>query len=442
MGWPNNYAEYAYDSNGNVVGLVTGIDVQAFGAIGTADDASVIQQAIDYAASLTYGGVVTLPSGRSYNVSSISLKSKVGITSQEVGRKVNLQSVGADSGAMITNATGGLIDCSLRNLRLIGDNAHTAKWLIDIACNKAAGPDGQFTDGIFENLLLTNSRKNISIRGTVSGSGALEPFQWTTFRKVRVEGYNSATTEPLKIIGQTGQLTFEHCGFGGSGGTTTPVAVSLGPNGSVAPLDAAFNRCWIGNAVTGMTITGSTDIRVNHVYGENLTNGISFASGSTGSVDGFGMAQGTGYGIKVDGNTTKVAVGNNRLAATLAQSYYSTNGGVLVSTGFNPSGDLCSGISQQVSITGAGTTGALAVSNQKVVQVNTSAVEIQTITGNHSTGDYLTLVAQGGSIVFNSTGNVNLSGVATPMTLASGASALFIVTDLAARRYRLVSKSV
>lgn len=87
----------------------THIDVRMFGEIGSSDDASVIQQAIDYATTLTWGGVVTIPINTTLNVSNVILKNKVGIeSSSRSGRKARLQSVGADSGGMITLATGGL----------------------------------------------------------------------------------------------------------------------------------------------------------------------------------------------------------------------------------------------------------------------------------------------------------------------------------------------
>lgn len=443
MAWPDE-VQYAKDSNGNVVGLVTGIDVQRFGSIGTADDANVIQMAIDYAASLPYGGVVTLPAGRQYNVSTLVLKNKVVLKGEGEGFKVVIQSVGADSGALITLPSGRNDSIGIINLRLKGKVGHVAKWCFDFACDKAATSDGSCNDGIFENLYLTGWVKNISIRGTVSGAGYLEPFQWATFKKVRTESVDSASTEILKIIGQTGQVTFEQCGFGplGAGSGIIPAVVTTNISGSISPIDITFLRCWFNGGVLGASISQSTDIRFISCWYENLTNGVLYKTGSSGSVDGMTMSSGTGYGVKVDGNASKVALGNNRLAATLTQSYQSTNGGVLVSTGFNTSGELSSGLSQQISITGAGTTGVLTISNYKNIHVNTSAVEIQTITGNHSTGDYVTLTALAGSIILNSTGNVNLSGVASPMTLASGASALFQVTDLGARRYRFISKSV
>lgn len=423
----------------------THIDVRMFGETGSSDDASVIQQAIDYATTLTWGGVVTIPINTTLNVSNVILKNKVGIeSSSRSGRKARLQSVGADSGGMITLATGGLIDCSVRNLSLRGDATHTSKWLLDLACDKTGGSDGQFTDGIFENLLLTNNVKNISIRGTVSGTGALEPFQWTTFRKVRVEAKDSATTEPLKIIGQTGQTTFEQCGFGSDTASSplTPIAVNLYNNGSVNPLDVGFIRCWLGNAVLGAQVTNCQDIRFGHTYCENLTNGINFQTSSTGSIDGLAMVQGSGYGVR--SSSSRVTVGNSRFASTLSNALFSENGGVIVPFGVNNTVDVSptSGMVQDIGVTGSGTTGAVSTSSHEILRVTTSAVEIKTITGFHITTKTVTLIANGGSIIFNTSGNINLGGRASPFTLTSDKSATFMVTDIAGvKAYRLITVS-
>lgn len=364
------------------------------------------------------------------------------------------------SGGMQQLAPGAIQFLEDRSYHMIGGAAgaptNPGCWAMQLVAQPLAaqGNAGGLWNSTFEDIQIDFFDNGIYSQGDLT-SASLLPQQFVNFRDVDVN-QELSTGLSLYMRGQHGQITFDSCTLQNRVSTnSTGTIVQIGNTADTqnAPGDISFvNHCTFQNAANAVVTYGANGVKVRDAWFENLKYSIGmFATSRGGVVSGCRFANASsdgsngGYCLHVDAASDStfddnLVLGICDYVATGANSHAGVFGdkNTVLST---PNVTTTSGVTLQYPGT---TNGILQVFNQKSVAINCTSTTISNISSTLLTGELLTLYMTAGTAtqVLASSGNIDFGGITgTSLTVRAGSVLQFIVTDLVARRFRIVSIS-
>lgn len=339
--------------------------------------------------------------------------------------------------------------------RIVGgvNNAPTnpGAWAMNLIAQPLAaiGNIGGLWDARFHHIAIDGFDNGIRLQGSPTGF-TNTPNQFTQFDHVNVE-LEGTTGNAFLSTGQTGQITIEHSRMERRdstlrGGTNIRLEAGSG--------DVSLRDVTMQNAEKGLHVIDAAGITIDDCWNENLYRAITIettaGAGSTGNTitntrfanAGSDGASG-GYCIGLVG-AAGVAEGGNfvlgnydrYIDAGVTNTVRQCNS--LGGTNFRSTAlvEVTRGVTRQFA-----SAATVDIGHSRTMGLSVSGTTISNITSTLPAGERIIFYMIGGSQVFNNSGNIDLSGVGSSITVASGGLVEFVITDLGARRFRLISKT-
>lgn len=444
MAWPPTTHQDVTDA---VTTLKTAaVNVKDYGAVGngSTNDTAAFTAAI--AAAAAGPGVVFIPAG-DYVIDSITLTHRVTIRGAGMKRTILRARTGSTATGLVLLQQGYAQQAFLEDVELVG-GGNTGQHAIHlVATGQLPDNNGGWWQSGLRRVEIDNWDGDcIHLTG---GGGAgynfLLPHQFLIFE--HVFAYARTGRYALYSEGQVGQVELIGCEFDGVGinaADNTP-AVLLAPTSYLF----AFRGCTFQSRKVSCVVDNAGLVTFDHCYFESVGFAIT-AQGSLARVTVIGGSY---------ANSAAVGDGSGRIFRSLTQASLELSGSILV-IGTVEGGIFADANSQLLAtnllhnslvLTQTGGTKAVSVPADNTFYlapeidtylVSTSATQIRTMVGPpRQTGQRVYLRATGGSIVFATGGNIDLSGRTSPYTLPSGAIATFVKFDSGVT-WALVSASV
>lgn len=414
---------------------------QPYGAVGDWNGTTGTDNTAAFAAAITAAhqtallggtsGVVYVPPG-AYLVDKVTLQSFVKIKGS--GQRSSLLVASANpSNGLVEQASGavlntGMCDIGLMNSLVFGGSGaprNANQWAMYLDGTQASG--GLWYSQ-FENIECYYWNNGIQLIG--SSTLGPSPQQFNSFKQVNCSVY-SATGIPLKIVGHCDHENFQDClleHIAAVPGAGSSPCLFMGANGgSALPSNVQLLGCTLQNAAYGCIVDGQLEVIGGHL--ENL--GTSYKIGASGSLKTWGgryasAAYGAAYGGSAGAIIEETA---GCFARMEAPTFSGTTDNRIKYAGSTTSKSRIYNSIQSVAIASTGTSSydtnaaaVLDVGNALYVRVNTSATQITTFNGTHCDGEFMTVGALSGSIVFASGGNMVLPS--SPITIPANGTAL------------------
>ena len=439
------------------------INVAYFGAIGISQNyTQPIQNAIDFAEKIcvipnNYFGSssVFIPAGK-YIIDNIVLKHRVSVIGESMEKTIIYPS--NSSHPYLVSIEPGRIELNISNLAFVGAYAgsgfsgNSSKGVINLSASQSAEfGDGGVWDSTFKNISISNF-KGIGIYLLGGTSNYMSPNQFSLFENIKiVHGTDLDSTNPLRIEGQNGQLTFINCEFIGGNSTTPHKGASVfikghRPNGKVLhPAVVTFLNCGFQYSNYGIsmdyaesiTIDGCsfnrTGIGINVNGNTDACSGINIVNNKFVDSAGFGnLSLGTGYiksnGYCISSTKSSLTISGNYIVTSVGSSctscgFYNGAGTSTVKIAANSFQNAEDGKTIGVSKNVAATSFVLATDNDLVYL--SSSDNIGHISSRINSGGVITVKAAGPLVFTN--GNIKTSG--GNISLAAGEIIQFKKTD-------------
>jgi hypothetical protein len=449
------------------------INILFFGA--TTDTAQVaIQAAIDFANNNilinnapTIGATVFIPNG-AWIIDHINLFNGVEIIGDSQDKTIiypESTDKGGSTAAMFTIPVGGPVKLAISNLNILGDREVDApdsipKKICFHFKAQTDGDDGGLWQSNFKRIEISKFKDHCIF---LEGIDEDLPNQLLYFEHVYTTLDVSAdyTVCALKITGQTGQVTFINCGFGGyndNGAYHNGHIVSIAHRQECVasfPSVISFITCSIQNGDYGVYIDYAESITFDTCWFERLGVAIT-VDGSDNECRNINVlnnrfADAAGYGsqdveypnitagtivniinslVSVENNFVTVSdVNSDRLANDF---FVTTTALVSINPGVRLAGNgfatqilaRTDGVMQVITVS----SNAVVTKGNTIVYVDTSIDIINTIESTLGIGETIHIRANGGSIDFDNTGNLFLT-LRSFLTLQNGEIASFTRID-------------
>lgn len=292
----------------------------------------------------------------------------------------------------------------------------------------------------FENLNFSGfAGVAIHLKGPSGSSASVNQF--LTFKNVYAKR-SAAAAVALKIEGANGQMTFNQTEFDGTGISLSGTNIFIGTTGGTteSPYSIHFTELTTQGSDVGVTLDGVSGIVFDNLHAESLHGAISLAS--TGQlINGVsivnsvffgtvGVNAGNGYIVKSTASSQfGVVVKNNFLGGTPDNVYTGPN-----NQGVDFADNVYIGSAGSNPPSAGGTTqlapaATLNIQSFHTVGLNASGTSITTIQSSMLPGERVTFIALG-QCQFATGGNIDLTGVTSPLILATGETATFVRNDL------------
>jgi hypothetical protein len=426
---------------------------------GSTDDSSAFQAALNTASAQPNGGTVFVPPcSASYILDNISLPSQVSIIGGDV-RSVVFKAKSGSTNNMFVIPAGHVVNCRYENFT-VNDNGNANQNCFMLQAVQR-GTDGGMWWCTFRNLLIGNfSGYAMWFRG--GPSGFVIPHQFIEIDHCIITRANGTYPRDLLLTGQCGQFEI-HGGTNFDGNTTgTGTNIELGAEffnssapagqqyggqsvggsavGSNCPYNIQFNMMTSQQTAKAVYIYNSVNIKFHQCYFENCyysvtVVGASFNvicdschftnAGADGASGGYCLSvqsssfaslincDFTGsydYAVKNTTDTWGTFMKNNTYVSPPNVRFTSNYEGII-----NPSTTISTRYFSNV-------------------QLNSAGVTVTTITSLLGPGDPIEFFlpaanAAGGTIVFNTSGNILLGHYTTALTLSGNDVATFEWSD-------------
>ena len=196
------------------------INVLYFGALGFGNDyTEAFQRAIDFARlnceinPLLKGSTVYVPNG-SYKISSLILKTGTSIFGESMESTI-LYATDGDVGDYMFLIEKGPVIINISSLNLSGQDTKRGAFLFKSDGQSNPPYHGGLWNSRISNINIYGFKGHgIHLLGGSQNSNYLLPNQFTIFENIRVFNFSDETNS-LRITGQNGQITFLNCEFDG-----------------------------------------------------------------------------------------------------------------------------------------------------------------------------------------------------------------------------------
>lgn len=408
-----------------------------------ATDTAAVQAAID-AAAAAGGGLVSLRRG-TYVVSALTLKD--GVTLEGAGKFVTTlrAASGAVSGTGLLSLAAGPVRANIRHLGVEGLGA-TNLGQHGIYFRSAASAGAPFHGGwwnseINDIVVRDFHGHNIWLRG--GGTSFLLPHQFLTLKNIMcLKNAASAGTSGVRMTGQVAQVEVIGGEYNGpaqsNDGTNIVLGREVDDSGAVvsdvAPAIIAFRGASMQDNKRGITVSRAFPVLLDGCWLENLSEGVTASDSAVrvtvrGSfLTNVGSNAGAGFSIKAASSSTVVADGNVFSGASDV-NLLASFGSIISRDNVNANGTkpTTSGLTVQVGVEAAG---LVTLGDYRTAIVNSSATQIINVASTASVGEKVSIKAFGGTLVLNSTGSINASGLAMPFTVPANAIVTLVRHDL------------
>ncbi len=400
------------------------VNIEKFGAVNGQNSYDSIVELRDILHSKG-GGEILIPG--SYIADGIKMKKGVSI----VGISETLSRITAPANSVnrgVIELSEGQVNGA--NIKKIGIRSHATnpnQWGIFADAVVSGGVGGWWQSKI-EQVDIRDTNFGIHLKGGVTGSNI--PHQFLTFSDITVKR-NNFNGESFRCSGQVDQIKSINCIYDAVAGTTLGINVILNANGAANPGSTIdFDVCTIQNSNVGLSTDGYDNVSMGTCWFENINTAITtsnvFRSVSVRDTRfaNAGLTQIlslTGTGNVVFENNYMLGTANK--LATVGQSVslqpkdnFSESASGLVTTG----------ATKQINVS----SNAINVQGNPTIIVNTSVDEIANINSDKLPGESIFVKPLGGTIIFNSTGNIRLGDQSSPFTLDQNKIAQFVKFDL------------
>ena len=388
----------------------------------------------------TGGGELILPGGTI--IADVKMRHRVSLIGQGKNITILKSPAGSTATGCVTLDTGPVQNAWLKGLNIAGNGNTGQHGIYLIAVGAGTNNNGGWWNSGMESVLVSGfTGDQIWLAG--GGTNALTPHQFLTFRDVEAYIGTGITRVALRLTGQVGQTYFlGHCEFDGPGqsnaGTNIDIRRQCDANLVNLSDEAPYTILFIGTTSqsngSAVSIERASDIVLEGCYFENISQGIhAFTSAPAVFVKdcifgNVGSNGGAGYAIKAESSATAYALRNVFNGA--ADKHFINSNGTLIqreSITLSAASPITSGMTMQYSIA---TDGSLSTGLNTQAVVNSSTTQLITLTSGLGVGETLTIKALNGTVVVNSTGNIDPAGKTMPYTIPSGASMTFQKQDL------------
>jgi hypothetical protein len=448
------------------------ISVVFFGAFGMyADYTTEFQAAIEFAYINSKndhkleGSTIFVPNGE-YFISNLLLRDGVSIVGESTVRTI-LYAVEGDDGQYMFDIDSGQIVINVSNLNLSGND--TNRGAFNFRAHQVGSERGGLWQSRLDNILAIGFRGHgINLEGGAATSCYQLPNQYNIFENVRI--YNASENHnALRIIGQTGQLTFLNCEFNGSSFEKKDEYffkkgknVLIENRAEFLPAVISFINCTFQFADYAIHIAYCENITIDNCWFEqngisilitsnkpceeclyNPSRSINITNNRFVNAAGFGSLnapENLKKGQVINVSNSFINVDNNFVGVTDPNGPYLQDcrfilahnnivGGVTVQN--NNFQDyklgLTHGIMQLINVDGDG---SIDCYGHRLVFVYKSEIAIETIKSQINASEYLTIRAEDGSIVFKNTDNIFFIPTSgDSFTLGNGEIVTFIKID-------------
>lgn len=423
------------------------------------DCSSQFQDVIDHVADEGGGPVfIPRPPGGTYRMAGLIKRTNVSLIGAGA-QAVTIQPPDGSKASVLTIPAGRVEYGHIRGLKLLSNGETPTAGATD-ECHgiyfdaELSGADGGWWRSELADLDIHDFEGwGIWFRG---GTQTGDIFQFCTMRNVSAYNFNSVSPAgAARWSGRCGQWEVIDCRFDGPGkGTGEDYVVRVERERNAAdtaytasagnfPYVINFRGTSFQAGMTGVLVDRAEGALFDGCYWEELENGIlvenstravtveasNFRNINDGASGGVAIEAGTNARVRSRGNTFLGTVDNHYKASNLGAVEVVADDYATAATASATS----SGLAGQ--ITAAAT---IDLRWYKYVFIPTSATEIATIQAHRSVGDPVMIRAHNGSIVFNTSGNLNLGQRASPFTLNQNEIAAWVWDD-ALSKYVLLS---
>jgi Pectate lyase superfamily protein len=431
----------------NVVSDLGGVLVNArdFGVVdGGVDVSDRLQAAIDFAQS--HSLALYLPAGE-YTADGLVLRDQSRVFGAGPEATVIRAVPGSRSSAVLTIDAGPVRSVLVEGLRLEAAGNGEQHGIHVVSRRDGGHSASGLWHSDFRNVRVYNfGGAQVWLQG--GGQDALDPIQFLTFTNVVLERRNdSARSMSLLMSGQVNQtlwLNGRIDGFGSRGdhpGTNVKICRQLS---SYAP-EVDDSTTYVSNrtghshlfanvsfqqAQLGVYIDAAESVSFDTCHFEGLENGLRFVNSGQNRVDRSHFANsalggGDAYSIRADRNA-QVSGSDNVFIGRYGVMAACDDSGAQVRLG-NSMGNspiVTSNLSKRMD-----PSASIAVGSATSVVLSASAVPVREVSANRFPGEMLVFKASGGSVFFESGGNIDFGGSQTPLEITAGGTLTLVRFD-------------
>jgi hypothetical protein len=430
-----------------VVSNLAGIAANArdFGVTpGEADQSRVLQDAIDFARE--NGLTLFLPAG-SYVADGLILRDQTRMVGAGPDSTVIRAVPGSGNGALLTIDSGRVRSVLVEGIGLeAADNEE--QHGIHVQARRAAGDDASgLWHSDFRNLRVGKfGGAQLWLQG--GGQDARDPVQFLTFNNVVLERRNdSERSMSLLMSGQVNQTVWLNGridGFGSRGdhpGTNAKICRQLDHYDPTSDGSSEYSSNRTGHshlfagvsfqqAQLGVYVDGAESITFDTCHFEGLDNGLLFSNAGLNRVDRghfANSAQGDGeaFSIRAENGSVVSGSGNVFLGRFGVMASADDSGGTVSLTN-TMSGQPISTRDLTGRIDAAP---AISVGAAATVSLNASPTPVRIVTASRWPGETVVFRASGGSVFFESGGNIDFEGTLSPIELTAGGTLTLVRFD-------------
>src|ERR1035437_2272069 len=439
-GYPNLYSSV----RGNE------FDVKDFGPVGTSDDTATFQAAVNFASAL--GGGIVNYGGGTFLLDGLVMINCVTLQGAGTTRSYLKAKSGGAAAAVLLLDIGPVQGMWVQDCTVVpnGNAGQMGIYFQSVASTGSPFHGGWWYGGLRRVTVNGFAWHNIWLRG--GGVSSLLPHQFLELDLV--QSYCSATGSALLMTGQVGQVNFiggEYDGPGLASGTTNKVNIRLyrevQNDGITVVSDEhpyAINLLGVTTQSNkqGILIDRANPVSILGCYFETIGQAITaqtsasmvIAEGCQFDNAGF-VGDGSGYIVSTQGITV-VAFDHNEISGNVETHFANGSGSAIFLNGnLLAATEVSTGLTIQIAVA----SNAIAMGLAKTALVNASANAIKNITSSLGVGEMLFVRATGGTILFDTSGNIWL-GNHTGL-IAGDSTACFIRFDLGGFIWNLVSVS-
>lgn len=431
----------------NVVSDLGGLVVNArdFGVLGDGADVSgQLQAAIDFAR--TNGMALYLPAGE-YTADGLILRDHSRVFGAGPEATIIRAVPGSRSSAVLTIDSGPVRSVLIDGIGLESTGNGEQHGIHVVARRDADQSASGLWHSDFRNIRVYNfGGAQMWLQG--GGQDALDPIQFLTFTNVVLERRNdSARSISLLMSGQVNQtlwLNGRIDGFGSQGdhpGINVKICRQLDnyapeADGSTAYLSNRtghshlFANVSFQQAQLGVYIDAAESVSFDTCHFEGLENGLRFDNSGQNRVDrshfaNSALGEGDAYSIRADNGalvsgSENVFIGRYGVMASCDDS----GAQVRLSNSMTNSPIVTRNLSKRMN-PGA----SIAVGSATSVLLTASAVPVREVSASRFPGESLVFKASGGSVYFESGGNIDFGSTQTPLEIMAGGTLTLVRFD-------------
>ncbi|MET0865054.1 MAG: glycosyl hydrolase family 28-related protein [Nakamurella sp.] len=416
-----------------------------FGVVpGDADQSKVLQDAIDFARD--NGLTLFLPAGN-YLADNLILRDSTRLVGAGPDSSVIRAVPGSSSGALLTIDSGRVRSVLVDG---IGFEAvgNVDQHGIHVHARRAGADDASgLWHSAFRNIRVWGfAGAQLWLQG--GGTDARDPVQFLTFTNVVLERqHDSERSMSLLMSGQVNQTVWLNGridGFGSQGehpGTNVKICRQLDlydpttdDSSQYLSNKSGHTHLFAGvsfqQAQLGVYVDNAESITFDTCHFEGLDNGLLFSNAGQNRVDRShfaNSAQGSGEACSIRViNSSDVSGSENVFIGEYGVMAAADESGAVVSLTNTMTNDAITtqNVTRRIDPAAEISVGAAAT-----VALNPSPTPIRNVTASRFPGETVVLKASGGSVYFESGGNIDFEGVVTPIELAAGGTLTLVRFD-------------